>query len=129
MTIKSSTASTTDLTAAYRTPTDGAISGTTSLLDAPSGLSGIAGVEACPSPASTSPGAVCAVSTMQIGPTGDYELAVPAGTWWVRGALLFAVPEGGGFGILETLAGPSHKIVVKAATSYVLNLSATYGSS
>jgi hypothetical protein len=98
------------------------------LLDAPTGVSGIYGAEACPSPASTSPGAVCSISTSQVGPTGDYELAIPAGTWWVAELYWFSIPEGGGFNTLEPRAGPSHKIVVKAGTSYVQNLSATYGA-
>ena len=127
VTITAKTTSTTNLTLSYQAPTDGVVSGTTSLLDAPTGLSGVDGAEACPSPASTSPGAVCAISTMQIGPTGDYLLTIPAGTWWVAELYLYALPEGGGFGELEPRAGPSHKIVVKAGTSSVLNLSATYG--
>ena len=125
VTVTAKMTSTTDLTLPYQVPTDGVVSGTTSLLDAPTELSGIYGVEACPTPASTSPGVTCGISTEQIGPTGDYELAIPAGTWWVAELYWYDIPQGGGFES-EPLAGPSHKIVVKAATSYVVNLSATY---
>ncbi len=128
VTIAAKTVSTKDVTMAYRTPTDGSVSGTTRLLDAPTEGLGIAGVEACSSPASTSPGITCGIITMQIGPSGDYQLAVPAGTWWVAELYWYLVPQGGGFSSGEPLAGPSHKVVVKAATSYVLNLSATYGA-
>ena len=128
VTIAARTATKTELTLAYSTPTDGAVSGTTRLLDDPSESGGLYGVEACPSPASTTPGAVCEITTMQIGPTGDYELALPAGTWWVAELYWYDLPQGGGSFEGEPIAGPSYKVVVKAATSYVLNLSATYGS-
>jgi hypothetical protein len=65
---------------------------------------------------------------MQIGPTGEYELALPAGTWWVAELYWYDLPQGGGSFGGEPIAGPSYKIVVKAATAYVLNLSATYGT-
>ena len=90
VTIAAKTVSTKDVTMAYRAPTDGSVSGTTRLLDAPTEGLGIAGVEACSSPASTSPGITCGIITMQIGPSGEYQLAVPAGTWW--GAELELVP-------------------------------------
>lgn len=128
VTVKAKMTSTTDLTLAYQAPTDGVVSGTTDLLDAPSLFSGVYGVEACPSPASTTPGDVCSVNTSQIGPTGDYDLTVPAGTWWIAELYNYDIPEGGGLSETVPVAGPSHKLVVKAATSYVLNLSATYGS-
>jgi hypothetical protein len=128
VTVKAKTTSITNLTLGYQAPTGGVVTGTTDLLDAPSGLSGVYGVEACPSPASTSPGDVCSVNTTQIGPTGDYDLAVPAGTWWVAELYNYDVPEGSNFSEIVPVAGPSHKLVVKAATSYVLNLSATYRS-
>jgi hypothetical protein len=128
VTITAGGASTTDLTLAYSTPPDGAVSGRTRLLDAPSEGMGLYGVEACPSQASTAPGAVCEINTGQIGPTGDYELAVPAGTWWIAELYWYEVPEGGGSYEGEQIAGPSSKVVVKAATSYVVNLTATYGA-
>ena len=73
VTIAAKAATKTLLTLAYSTPTDGAVSGTTRLLDDPSESGGLYGVEACPSPASTTPGATCEITTMQIGPTGEYE--------------------------------------------------------
>jgi hypothetical protein len=122
-----------NLTVAYQTPTDGLISGTTSLLDAPTaigelGLGGVAGVEACPSPASTSPNETCSNVTMSIGPSGDYQLAVPAGTWWIAELYWDLLPLGGGASTGEPIAGGTpRKVVVTAGTSYVVNLSARYG--
>jgi hypothetical protein len=128
VTITARSTSKSDLTLAYSAPTDGAVSGTTRLLDAPTEGPGLYGVEACPSPASTTPGAVCQINTEQIGPAGDYELTLPAGTWWIAELYLYEMPLGGGVSEGEPIAGPSTKIVVKPATSYVVNLTATYGT-
>jgi hypothetical protein len=128
VTVKANATSTTNLTLAYQAPTGGVVTGTTELLDAPSDFSGVYGVEACPSPASTSPDDVCSVNSTQIGPTGDYDLAVPTGTWWVAELYNYDIPQGGDSSEIVPVAGPSHKLVVNAATSYVLNLSATYRS-
>jgi hypothetical protein len=133
VTVTADSTSTGNLTVAYQTPTDGLISGTTSLLDAPTmlgelGLGGVAGVEACPSPTSTSPDEICSNFTMGIGPSGDYQLAVPAGTWWISELYWYLVPLGGGSSTSDPIAGgPPQEVVVTAGTSYVVNLSATYG--
>ena len=125
--------STGNLTLAYKTPTDGLISGTTSLIDVPTvigelGLGGVAGVEACPSPTSTSPSETCSNVTMSIGPSGDYQLAVPAGTWWISELYWDFLPLGSGTGTSDPIAGgPPQKVTVTAGTSYVVNLSAKYG--
>jgi hypothetical protein len=126
VTVSVGATSTTDLTSAYSKPTDGVVSGTTHLLDAPSDEAGLYGVEACPLPASTAPNVVCNVNTSQIGPNGDYLLDLPVGTWWIAELYEYDVPEGGGSFEGEPIAGPSTKLVVKAGSSYVVNLSATY---
>lgn len=133
VTVTADRTSTGNLTVAYKTPTDGLISGTTSLLDAPTtiaelGLGGVAGVEACPSPASTSPNETCSNLTLNISPNGDYQLAVPAGTWWISELYWYLLPLGGGTSTSDPIAGgPAQKIVVTAGTSYVVDLSAKYG--
>lgn len=128
VTVRSTIATTRNLATAYRAPTGSSVTGTTTLLDAPAGGSGLFGVEACPSPASTAPGATCQIGTNQIGPNGRYELTVPAGTWWIAELYWFEIPQGGGFSEGEPVAGPSRKIMVKAGTVYSVNLTATYGA-
>lgn len=133
VTVTTDKTSTGNLAVAYQAPTNGLISGTTSLLDAPTtiaelGLGGVAGVEACPSPTSTSPDGLCSNVTMSISPNGDYQLAVPAGTWWISELYWYLVPLGGGASTSDPIAGgPAQKVVVTAGTSYVVNLSAKYG--
>jgi hypothetical protein len=126
--IAANTTVTENLTVAYRAPTYGALTGTVRLLNAPSNGPGILGVEACPSPPPTTPGGVCQYGTSQIGPNGTYQLGVPAGTWWVAEVYWYAVPQPPFGTSYEPLAGPAQKIVVKAGTSHVVNLSAAYGA-
>jgi hypothetical protein len=132
VTVTTDRTSTGNLTVAYKTPTNGLISGTTNLVDAPTaigelGLGGVAGVEACPSPTSTSPDETCSNFTTSISPNGDYQLAVPAGTWWVS-ELYWYLPALSTTSTSDPIAGgPAQKIVVTAGTSYVVNLSAKYG--
>jgi hypothetical protein len=125
--------STGNVTMAYKPPTNGLISGTTNLIDAPTaigelGLGGVAGVEACPSPGSTSPNETCSNFTMNISPNGDYQLAVPTGTWWISELYWYLPGLGGGASTSDPIAGgPAQKVVVTAGTSYVVNLTAKYG--
>jgi hypothetical protein len=127
VTVTSNKSVTTDLTLAYQPSDDGLVTGTVTLLDEPATLGvGVFGVEACKAPAPKAIGDLCAYGTTQIGPNGTYQLALPAGTWWVAELYLYVEIQGD-FGEGIPRAGPSKKVVVTIGTSSVVNLSATYG--
>ena len=120
----------TDLSIDYVAPTDGAITGTTTLFDAPSGSSPT-GVQACsdkpvlnPPPTFPLP---CVYSATSISVDGSYQLALPPGTWWINEIYQLVTPSGGGVFTGTQGDGPSQQVTIVAGVTTTLNLGATYG--
>ena len=119
--IASNTTKTKNLTVAYKQPTQGAVTGTVTVVGAPSNAFE-AGVFACSSlPTSGScPGEVPAFAEQN----GSYTLLLAPGTWWLEGF----VDVFGGPGADQSTS-PAKKVVLTAGTEITKNFTVTVGAS
>jgi hypothetical protein len=119
VTVSSGATTRAQLTEPYIAPTHGAVAGTATLDDAPPGLSGVVGVAAC---AQDSSSPLSCPSVTFSSSTGQYQLALRPGTWWVSAFYVDFAGDG------SATSGTPTRVAIQAGSITSLDVSVTYRS-